>query len=147
MAVESFATRDINSVLAKIPSGDMSGLIEEFLTNGEGFGFEERLARVYVRYQDELKRCNALDYDDLIIATGARVRKLDLPGSDLPGVHYLRTIHDVTRMQGYMREGGRLVTALVGAGIRHRVHIPDGDLNGVQRHAAVLVGYHQIGEV
>jgi len=54
------------------------------------------------------------DYDDLIIATGARVRKLDLPGSDLPGVHYLRTIHDVTRMQGYMREGARLV--IIGGG-------------------------------
>jgi 3-phenylpropionate/trans-cinnamate dioxygenase ferredoxin reductase subunit len=54
------------------------------------------------------------DYDDLIIATGARVRKLDLPGSDLPGVHYLRTINDVTRMQGYMREGARLV--IIGGG-------------------------------
>lgn len=40
---------------------------EEFLSKGEGFGFEERLARVYVRYQDELRRCNALDYDDLIM--------------------------------------------------------------------------------
>jgi DNA helicase-2/ATP-dependent DNA helicase PcrA len=42
---------------------------EEFLSNGNGFGFEERLARVYVRYQDELKRCNSLDFDDLIMLT------------------------------------------------------------------------------
>lgn len=42
---------------------------EEFISNGEGYGFEEKLARVYVRYQDELKRCNALDYDDLIMLT------------------------------------------------------------------------------
>jgi DNA helicase-2/ATP-dependent DNA helicase PcrA len=42
---------------------------EEFLASGEGFGFEERLARVYVRYQDELKRCNSLDFDDLIMLT------------------------------------------------------------------------------
>jgi DNA helicase-2/ATP-dependent DNA helicase PcrA len=42
---------------------------EEFLASGEGFGFEERLARVYVRYQDELKRCNALDFDDLLMFT------------------------------------------------------------------------------
>jgi DNA helicase-2/ATP-dependent DNA helicase PcrA len=42
---------------------------EEFLSNGDGFGFEERLARVYVRYQDELKRCNSLDFDDLIMLT------------------------------------------------------------------------------
>jgi DNA helicase-2/ATP-dependent DNA helicase PcrA len=42
---------------------------EEFLANGDSFGFEERLARVYVRFQDELKRCNALDFDDLIMLT------------------------------------------------------------------------------
>jgi len=42
---------------------------EAFLSDGEGFGFDEKLARVYVRYQDELKRCNALDYDDLIMLT------------------------------------------------------------------------------
>lgn len=40
---------------------------EEFLSKGDGFGFEERIARVYIRYQDELRRCNALDYDDLIM--------------------------------------------------------------------------------
>lgn len=42
---------------------------EEFLSSGDSFGFEERLARVYVRYQDELKRCNALDFDDLLMLT------------------------------------------------------------------------------
>ncbi|GAB4389747.1 MAG: UvrD-helicase domain-containing protein [Thermodesulfovibrionales bacterium] len=42
---------------------------EDFLAKGDGFGFEEKLARVYVRYQDELKRCNALDFDDLIVLT------------------------------------------------------------------------------
>jgi len=42
---------------------------EEFLSTGDGFGFDEKLAKVYVRYQDELKRCNALDFDDLICHT------------------------------------------------------------------------------
>lgn len=40
---------------------------EDFLSSGDGFGFDEKLAKVYVRYQDELKRSNALDYDDLIM--------------------------------------------------------------------------------
>ena len=40
---------------------------EEFLSAGDGFGFDEKLAKVYVRYQDELKRSNALDFDDLIM--------------------------------------------------------------------------------
>ncbi len=39
---------------------------EEFLASGDGFGFDEKLARVYMRYQDDLKKCNALDFDDLI---------------------------------------------------------------------------------
>lgn len=39
---------------------------EEFLSTGDGFGFDEKLAKVYIRYQDELKRCNALDFDDLM---------------------------------------------------------------------------------
>ena len=41
----------------------------EFLSRTDGFGFDEKLAKVYVRYQDELKRCNALDFDDLIMLT------------------------------------------------------------------------------
>jgi len=39
----------------------------KFLSQVNGFGFDEKLAKVYVRYQDELKRCNALDFDDLIV--------------------------------------------------------------------------------
>ncbi len=42
---------------------------EEFLASGDGFGFDEKLAKVYVIYQDELRRCNALDFDDLILLT------------------------------------------------------------------------------
>lgn len=40
---------------------------QEFLASGDGFGFDEKLAKVYVRYQDELRRSNALDFDDLIM--------------------------------------------------------------------------------
>jgi len=55
-------------ILSRISSLKSSSISpEEFITNGEGYGFDEKLARVYVRYQDELKRCNALDYDDLIM--------------------------------------------------------------------------------
>ena len=42
---------------------------EEFLSSGDGFGFDEKLAKVYVRYQDELRRSNALDFDDLVLLT------------------------------------------------------------------------------
>jgi DNA helicase-2/ATP-dependent DNA helicase PcrA len=42
---------------------------EEFLSQGDGFNFDEKLGRVYIKYQDELKRCNAMDFDDLIMLT------------------------------------------------------------------------------
>jgi DNA helicase-2/ATP-dependent DNA helicase PcrA len=41
----------------------------DFLASGDGFGFDEKLAKVYVRYQDELVRSNAIDFDDLIMLT------------------------------------------------------------------------------
>jgi DNA helicase-2/ATP-dependent DNA helicase PcrA len=42
---------------------------EDFLSSGDGFGFDEKLAKVYVRYQDELMKGNILDFDDLIMLT------------------------------------------------------------------------------
>jgi 3-phenylpropionate/trans-cinnamate dioxygenase ferredoxin reductase subunit len=57
---------------------------------------------------------NAYGYENLIIATGARVRKLDVPGAELSGVYYLRNIQDVAAMHEYMCAGKRLV--IIGAG-------------------------------
>ena len=54
------------------------------------------------------------EYDNLIIATGARVRTLNAPGTDLNSVHYLRSIDDVTGMHEDMRENANLV--IIGAG-------------------------------
>lgn len=45
---------------------------KEFLAitnNEDSYGFDEKFARVYVRYQDELKKNNAVDFDDLIMLT------------------------------------------------------------------------------
>ncbi len=44
-------------------------LPEEFILRNNGFSFDEKLGRVYLRYQDELKKYNALDFDDLILIT------------------------------------------------------------------------------
>lgn len=53
-------------------------------------------------------------YDKLLLATGGRPRQLPIPGTDLEGVHYLRTIADVDRIRSQFAEGKTLV--IVGGG-------------------------------
>ena len=53
-------------------------------------------------------------WDRLLLATGGRPRKLSIPGSDLRGIHYLRTIADVDAIRGDFGEGKKLV--IVGGG-------------------------------
>ena len=55
-----------------------------------------------------------LSYDKLALTVGSRVRRVDLPGVDLPGVHYLRTIADADRIRADIRPGGSAV--IVGGG-------------------------------
>ena len=55
-----------------------------------------------------------LSYDHLILCVGSRVRALSCPGAELPGVHYLRTVDDVLRIQMELAAGKRLV--VIGAG-------------------------------
>ncbi|MFW2403859.1 MAG: NAD(P)/FAD-dependent oxidoreductase [Gammaproteobacteria bacterium] len=55
-----------------------------------------------------------LAYGSLVVATGSQVRKIDIPGADLEGVHYLRTIDDVRRMQPDFQAGKNLI--VIGAG-------------------------------
>jgi 3-phenylpropionate/trans-cinnamate dioxygenase ferredoxin reductase subunit len=53
-------------------------------------------------------------YDELLIATGSRVRKLDVPGGDLPGIHYLRTAAESQALTDAYAAKPRVV--VVGAG-------------------------------
>lgn len=56
----------------------------------------------------------ALPYDHLILALGSRLRRLPVPGIDLPGVFELRTAADSDRIKAALRPGVRL--AVVGGG-------------------------------
>lgn len=55
-----------------------------------------------------------LGYDKLLLATGSTPRRLSLPGSDLDGEHYLRTVEDSDRIKTGFARARRV--AIIGAG-------------------------------
>jgi len=55
-----------------------------------------------------------LGYQKLLIATGGQNRRLTIPGADLPGLHYLRTVAECEAIKGEARPGRRAV--IVGMG-------------------------------
>ncbi|GIJ71791.1 NAD(P)/FAD-dependent oxidoreductase [Virgisporangium ochraceum] len=57
---------------------------------------------------------SSVGYDKLLLATGSRVRRLDLPGADLPHVRYLRRIEESEALKAAFAERPRVV--VVGAG-------------------------------
>jgi 3-phenylpropionate/trans-cinnamate dioxygenase ferredoxin reductase subunit len=56
----------------------------------------------------------SVEYDQLLLATGASPRQLNIAGAGREGVLYLRTVGDSDRLAAAFRGGGRVVT--VGAG-------------------------------
>jgi 3-phenylpropionate/trans-cinnamate dioxygenase ferredoxin reductase subunit len=55
-----------------------------------------------------------LGYDRLLLTTGSEPRRLRIPGADLDGVYYLRTLADCDLLRARLAVGGRV--AVVGAG-------------------------------
>ncbi len=53
-------------------------------------------------------------YDKLVLAVGARVRQIPIPGVDKKGVFYLRTVDDIARIQTFVRKGAKAI--IVGGG-------------------------------
>ncbi len=55
-----------------------------------------------------------LRFDKLLLTTGSSVVRLKIPGGELGGVHYLRTLGDSTALKQALAAGGQVV--IVGAG-------------------------------
>jgi 3-phenylpropionate/trans-cinnamate dioxygenase ferredoxin reductase component len=55
-----------------------------------------------------------LPFDRLLLATGAEARRIPVPGADLDGIHYLRTLADCDILRDRLHGGGHVV--VVGAG-------------------------------
>ena len=56
----------------------------------------------------------ALPYGTLVLATGGRPRRLEVPGHELAGIHHFRTIADAEAVRAALAPGARL--AVVGGG-------------------------------
>src|SRR5271166_506377 len=98
---------------------DAHGLPLRALAFFRDHGIDLRLGARAIRF-DRPRRLietadgGAIEYGHLILATGARQRRLEAPGVDLPGVFSLRTIADATAIRGRLAPGTKLV--IIGAG-------------------------------
>ena len=63
------------------------------LVNGHVTKIDRKTKNVYLENGDHIA------YDKLAICTGARVRKLDIKGSHLSGIHYVRNAQDILGLQ------------------------------------------------
>ena len=61
-----------------------------------------------------LSKGEALPYENLVLATGSRVRQLEVEGSDLKNINYLRSINDSNNLKDQFQKGKSLV--IIGAG-------------------------------
>ena len=64
--------------------------------------------------QVELSDGSAVNYDRLLLTTGATPRRLPIPGADHPGVLHLRDVEDCERLKRVLDEASRLI--VIGAG-------------------------------
>jgi 3-phenylpropionate/trans-cinnamate dioxygenase ferredoxin reductase subunit len=95
---------------------------EEILINDQVFyerqGIEIKLGTPVKRVDLENKKLfvngEVIGYEKLLIATGARPRTLDIPGSDLENIFYLRTIKDARHIHQRAREATKGI--VVGGG-------------------------------
>jgi len=63
----------------------------------------------------QLERHGAdISFDALLIATGSSPRRLQLPGAELDGIHYLRTIADSDAIRARLEAGDHV--AVIGSG-------------------------------
>ena len=62
----------------------------------------------------ELNSGTSLRADKILLATGGRCLRLDVPGADLTGVHTLRELEDATCLRGELLPGAKVV--VVGGG-------------------------------
>ena len=86
----------ISKALPMINARDKCLRPAEFLAEAD---IDYRLSSIVTEINPVAKKLTlgsgeVIDYDKLCLATGSKVRKVNIPGADLNGVHYLRTSQD-----------------------------------------------------
>ena len=66
-------------------------------------GVDPRRKTIHLRSGEEI------GFEKLVVATGAQVRRLNIPGADLASVYYLRTLEDSKRIRERARSAKRAV--------------------------------------
>lgn len=96
---------------------------EGLLLRPLAFYAENRIDSLYSETATEIDRAarcvtlssgKRLAYDHLVLATGARVRKLAIPGAELEGIVYLRTRDDSDLLRDRLKHAAKVV--LIGGG-------------------------------
>ncbi|MBF0573345.1 MAG: FAD-dependent oxidoreductase [Desulfamplus sp.] len=85
------------------------------LTRVEALEIKRSEKKVVVRYLDE-DRVGELDYDKLIIATGATPMRPPFQGSDLPKVHVVSNLHHASAIKTAISNGEVERAVVIGAG-------------------------------
>ncbi len=78
-------------------------------------------------------------YDKLVIATGARPIRPELPGVDAADVYYLRTVEDGIRLKQIVRSEGKKRAVIVGGGFIGLEVAEEMALSGIEVHVCEMM--------
>jgi 3-phenylpropionate/trans-cinnamate dioxygenase ferredoxin reductase subunit len=89
----------------------------------------------------ELDRGRSIAADKVLLCTGTTPRRPDVPGLDLDGVHFLRTVDDSAAIRDKLRAGGSVVIVgggLIGIELAASALVLGNDVTVLERDAGLL---------
>lgn len=88
---------------------------EFYEENGIDLRLNTKVSTINAEDQSVMTHLNeTIPYDHLVIATGSKLRKLNLPGGDAEGVFYLRDFSDAKRIKQWAKNAENVV--IIGSG-------------------------------
>jgi len=105
----------VDDLVARTPQEFRDRQRIDVRTQHEVVGIDASAGKVEVRDLAR-ERTFTLGYDELVIATGARPIRPDLPGIDLPFVHGVQTLDDAERLLGLAEQLDAEKVVVVGGG-------------------------------